>query len=125
MKHEVQAYLIDTNNNNDLGSLEWWRVNGGKYRNVARFSLNWLAVTATSAPRECVFLMCGLVDTSKRSNLFGVLIEKQALHFIHFKNVVLVFMIISRPLTNRLETVGSESEIHKCSTVTTGKYPNR
>ena len=36
--NEVQAYLINTNNNNDLSHLEWWRENGGKYLNVARVS---------------------------------------------------------------------------------------
>ena len=34
--HDVQEYLIDKNNKNNLSPLEWWRVNGGKYRNVAR-----------------------------------------------------------------------------------------
>ena len=32
--HKVQAYPTNTNNNNDLSPLEWWRVNGVKYRNV-------------------------------------------------------------------------------------------
>ena len=26
--HEIQAYLINPNNNNYLSPLEWWRVNG-------------------------------------------------------------------------------------------------
>ena len=36
IKHEVQAYLIDTNKNKHLRPLEWWRANGVKYRNVDR-----------------------------------------------------------------------------------------
>ena len=39
IKHEVQAYLVGTNNNNNLGPLEWWQVNVGKYRNVALVEL--------------------------------------------------------------------------------------
>ena len=51
IKYEVQTYLINTNNNNDLRPLEWWRVNGGKYQTVARVAQNWLAVPETSTPR--------------------------------------------------------------------------
>ena len=66
MKHEVQAYLINTNNDNDLGSLEWWRVNGGKYRNVARVAQKWSAVPETSTRSEHVFSISGLVDIAER-----------------------------------------------------------
>ena len=63
IKHEVQAYIIDTNNNYDLRPLEWRRVNGGKYYNVSRVVQMWLAVTETSTPNKRVFSICGLVDT--------------------------------------------------------------
>ena len=77
IKHEVQAYLIDTDNNNYLSLLEWWRVNGGKFWNVARVARKWLAVPETSTPSERVFSICGLVHTTKRSNLLGLSMEKQ------------------------------------------------
>ena len=63
--HEVQAYLIDTNNKNDLIPLEWWRVDGGKYYNVDRVEQNWLTVPLTSTPIKRVLLICGLVDTAE------------------------------------------------------------
>ena len=74
--HKVQAYLIYTNNNNNLILLEWWRVNGRKYRNVARVARKWLAVLETSPPSDHVLSICGLLDTAKRSNLLEVSIKK-------------------------------------------------
>ena len=70
-------YPINTNNNNNLSPLEWWRENGGKYWNVDRFAQEWLAVLENSTPSEHVLSICGLVDTAKRSYLLGVSIEKQ------------------------------------------------
>ena len=72
IKHEVQVYPINTNNNNDLSPLEWWRVNGGKYQNLTRVARKWLAVPGASTPSKHVFSICWLVDTSKRSNLLRV-----------------------------------------------------
>ena len=79
--HKVQAYLIYKNNNNNLILLEWWRVNGRKYRNVARVAQKWLAVPATSTPSERKFSICGLLDTAEWSNLLGVSIEKQVFRY--------------------------------------------
>ena len=45
--HKVHAYLTNTNNNNDLIPLEWWRGNGGKYHNLDRVAQKWLAVPET------------------------------------------------------------------------------
>ena len=73
--HEVQAYIIVTNNNNNLSTLESWQVNRGKCWNVARFVQMWLAVPATSTPSKRVFSMCGLVETAKCLNLLGVSIK--------------------------------------------------
>ena len=42
--HEVQAYIIEDNNNNNLNPLEWWQVNGGKYWNVYIVAQKWLGV---------------------------------------------------------------------------------
>ena len=75
-KHEVQAYLINTNNNNDLSPLEWWQVNGGKYWYVARVAWKCLAVLENSTPSERVFSMCGLVEeiSKKLTSLSGSMI---------------------------------------------------
>ena len=81
--YEVHAYIIDRKNNNDLSPLEWWRVNWGKYRIVARVVRKWLAVPATSTPSERVFLVCRLVDTAERFNLLGVSIEKQVFRYMN------------------------------------------
>ena len=75
--HDGQAYLIDTNNNNDWSPLEWWRANGGKYWNEARVAWKWLAVPETTTPSEHPISICVLVDASKRLNILGVSIEKQ------------------------------------------------
>ena len=81
---------------------------------MARVSQKWLAVTATYTPREHVFSTCGLVDTADRSNLLRSSIEKKVFcynnikKFINFRNVVLVFTLISKLLKNHLKTVGSE-----------------
>ena len=77
LKNEVQAYLIEKNNNNYLSPLEWGRVKGRKYRNVDRFARKWLAVPATSTPSDRLFSICGLVDNAERSNLLGVSIKNQ------------------------------------------------
>ena len=53
------------------------QVNGGKYWNVARVARKWLAVPDTSTPSERMFSICSLVDTAKRLNILGVLIENQ------------------------------------------------
>ena len=61
--HEVQAYIIDTNDNNDLIPLENWRANGGIYWIVDRVARKWLAVPENSNPSKCVlsfFLSLGL-----------------------------------------------------------------
>ena len=71
-KHEVQAYLINTNNNNNLRPLEWWQVNGVKYWNLDRVAQKWLAVLVTSTAIERVFSICGVVDTDKRLNLLRI-----------------------------------------------------
>ena len=65
-KKRVQASLMNTNNNKILSPLEWWRENGGKYRNMDRVAPKWLAVPVTSTPNERVFLIFCLVDTAKR-----------------------------------------------------------
>ena len=80
-------YLINTNNNNYLDPLEWWRVNGGKYWNVARVAQKCLEVPATSTPGKQVFYICGLVDNTERLNLLGVSIEKQ----VFFYNNIICF----------------------------------
>ena len=69
--------IINTNNNNDLSPLEWWQVNGGKYRNVARVAQNLLGVPENSTPRELVLSICGLVDTSEQLNILEVSIENE------------------------------------------------
>ena len=61
--HQVQVYIIDTNNNNNLCPLEWWRANGRNYSNVERVAQEWLAVPETYSPTEHVLSMCGLVDS--------------------------------------------------------------
>ena len=82
IKHEVNAYLIDTNNNaRGVIPLEWWSLNGVKYWNVDRVAQKWLAVPETSTISKRVFLICRLVDTVKRSSLLGVLIEKQVFQY--------------------------------------------
>ena len=48
-----------------------------KNQNVARVAQKWLAVPATSTPNEGMFLICGLVDTTKRLNILGVLTKNQ------------------------------------------------
>ena len=70
IKHEVQAYLIVTKNNNDLSPLELWRVNGGKYRIVARVARKWLAVPATSTLSERVLLSgyCRTVESPRSTD---------------------------------------------------------
>ena len=70
--HKVQAYLIYTNSNNNLIPLEWWRVNGGKYRNVARVAQKLLAVPYIFTRRKRVFSIFGLVATVGRLNITGV-----------------------------------------------------
>ena len=77
IKHDSRAYIIDTNNHNNLSYLELWRANGGKYRTVARVAQKWLAFLTTSTPSERVLLICGLVYIAKRSNILGVSFEKQ------------------------------------------------
>ena len=72
IKHDVQEYLIDTNNNNNLIPLEWWRVNGGKYRNVARVAQKLLAVPYIFTRRKRVFSIFGLVATVGQLNITGV-----------------------------------------------------
>ena len=84
INHEGQAHIINTNNNIDLSPLEWWRLNGGKYWNLALFAQKWLSVMETSTPSKRVLLVCGLVDTSKRSNLLRVSIEKKV---FRYKNI--------------------------------------
>ena len=42
--HEVKAYTIDKNNNNDLTPLEWWGGNGGMYWIMDKAVRKWLAV---------------------------------------------------------------------------------
>ena len=76
-----------------------WR----KYQNVARGARKWLEVPKTSTPNKRVFSICGLVNTAKWSNPLRVLIEMKVFYnnnikiFINFKNIVLVFTLISKP----------------------------
>ena len=81
VKHEVHAFLIETQTSNNMDPLMWWKAKHFNYPNVARVARNWLSVPATSTPSERVFYICGLVDTTKRSNLLGESIEKQV--FLH------------------------------------------
>ena len=46
-------------------------------------------------------------------------------NFNKFKSIVFILTLISKLLTNRWKTVGSESEIQQRSTVPWTKYPNR
>ena len=87
IKHEVQAYLIYTNINENLSPLEWWRVIGGKYRNVARFVRKWLAVPSTPTPSERLLSIWGLVDTAERSNFLGVSTEKQVFRYNNINKI--------------------------------------
>ena len=81
VKHEVHTFLIDTQTYKDIDPLIWWKTKRFNYPNVARVARKWLSVPATSTPSERVFSICGLVDTTKRSNLLGESIEKQV--FLH------------------------------------------
>ena len=81
VKHEVHAFLIETQTSNNMDPLMWWKAKHFNYPNVARVAQKWLSVLATSTPSERVFSICGLVDTTKRSNLLGESIEKQV--FLH------------------------------------------
>ena len=85
-KNALNAYctfLIDTQTYKDIDPLIWWKTKRFNYPNVARIARKWLSVPATSTPSERVFSICGLVDTTKRSNLLGESIEKQV--FLHNK----------------------------------------
>ena len=77
--HEFQAYLIDTNNNNNLSPLQWCLENGINYWIVDIFALKWLTIPETSTPSQRVLFIYGLVDTDKRPNLLGVSIRKASI----------------------------------------------
>ena len=82
-------------------------MNWGKYWNMDRVARKWLSVPENLNPRKRAVSIFGLVDTAKRLNIIGVLIDKQVLHyynilpnFINFKDIVLVFTLIFKPFTN-------------------------
>ena len=77
IRHEVNAFLIETQTLNDMDPLMWWKAKRFNFPNVARVARKWLSVPATSTPSERVFSICGLVDTAKRSSLLGESIQKQ------------------------------------------------
>ena len=77
VRHEVNAFLIETEIANDIDPLMWWKEKRLNFPNVARVARKWLSVPATSTPSERVFSICGLVDTAKRSKLLGESIQKQ------------------------------------------------
>jgi len=78
VRHEVNAFLIETQTLNDMDHpLMWWKAKRFNFPNVARVARKWLSVPATSNPSERVFSIRGLVDTAKRSSLLGESIQKQ------------------------------------------------
>ena len=78
VKQEVQVYLAAIEDCGDVDPLIWWNENKCKYPNVAKVARKWLAAPA---PSERVFLICGLVDTARRSRINGESLEKQV--FFH------------------------------------------
>ena len=68
-------YLADTESviypKAEINPLEWWKKNKHIYPNVAKCARMWLSVPTTSTPIECVFSICGIVDTAKRNRLSG------------------------------------------------------
>ena len=77
VRHEVNAFLIETEIANDMDPQMWWKAKRFNFPNVARVARKWLSVPATSTPSERVFSICGLVDSPKRSKLLGESIQKQ------------------------------------------------
>ena len=80
VRHEVNAFLMETQTLNDMDPLMWWKAKRFNFPNVARVARKWLSVPATSTPSKRVFSICGLVDTAKRSSLLGESIQKQSLY---------------------------------------------
>ena len=81
---QEKSYLVDIESScatENLNLLEWWSKNRLQYPNIAVVSCKWLSVVATSTPSECVFSICGVVDSARRSKMTGESIQKQV--FLH------------------------------------------
>ena len=117
-KHEVQVYLINTNNNNNLRPLEWWQVNGGNIVMWIDFRKSgWQfrkLPLQTSACSQYLgyWIMPNVQISSEYQSKSKYSATKILTNFIEFKNIVFVFTIIYKRLTDRWQWVTNPTMVH-------------
>ncbi len=49
--------------------LDWWKTSAHRFKNLERLAVKYLAISATSAPSECIWSRAARVLTAKRNRL--------------------------------------------------------
>ena len=68
-----EARLIDANSPTD--PLAWWKMHNGQFPTIAKLAQKYLAIPASSAPSEQVFLRAKLIQQCQRWNLLPQCLE--------------------------------------------------
>ncbi len=66
---ELKFDLAEEKLGREEDPIEWWKKQGGKYKKLSKVALKFVAIPATSVPRERVFSDAGNIVTKKRSRL--------------------------------------------------------